>query len=223
MKTLFLSFISVILIQNLAIAGVFLEQLPASQQIYRGRAPKKFEIKQMKEVGITSVLIFKNEVKTEVNDEITQLLQNGFNRNKIYHIPFLWKDIKSEALACEQVLTALDILVKVSSSSQDKILFHCTAGEDRTGLLAGLVSQLLAGNSSKEAFKTEMCEKGYAGGNKNKPTHVSKTVDRYLTPIYFKISKMIEEGQIDLHHLDKKICKQIEKREALSQLTCAEY
>lgn len=194
-------------------AGVFLEPLQGSDKIFRGRAPKSTELRQMTKAGITSVLIFKNQTKTEVDDEINQLISAGFNEGKIFHVPFLWKDIASEKTACEQIITSLNILKNVENSADDKILFHCTVGEDRTGLLAGLMSQLLEQEDAQLSFQNQMCAKGYAGGNTRKPPHVSQAVDKYLTPLYYKISQLIETGALTFDKLSersaKKLCKQI--------------
>lgn len=194
-------------------AGVFLEPLQGSDKIFRGRAPKSTELRQMTKAGITTVLIFKNQTKTEVDDEINQLISAGFNEGKIHHVPFLWKDITSEKTACEQIITSLNILKNVENSEDDKILFHCTVGEDRTGLLAGLMTQLLEQEDAELSFQNQMCAKGYAGGNTSKPPRVSQAVDRFLTPLYYKISQLIQSGELNLTDLDsrtsRKVCKKI--------------
>lgn len=193
-----------------AYAGVFLEPIDEAQKIYRGRAPRAAEIKKMMNKGITTVVIFKNETKNEVTEEIKQLTNAGMDPEKIHHIPFLWKDVVSEKLACEQIIDALIILKNVSESTEDKVLFHCTVGEDRTGLLAGLMSQLLAQDNTDSSFVNHMCTKGYAGSNTNKPKHVSQAVDKYLTPLFYKVSHLIEQGKLSTESLNKKVCRNIE-------------
>lgn len=193
-----------------AFAGVFLEPIDEAQKIYRGRAPKTTEMKKLVKKGITTVIIFKNQTKNEVDLEIEQLTAAGIDPAKIHNIPFLWKDIESEKLACEQVIEALNIMQKVSESEDDKVLFHCTVGEDRTGLLAGLMSQLLNQDDTASSFINHMCTKGYAGGNLNKPKHVSQAVDKYLTPLFYKISRLIEQGSLNMESLNKRVCRNIE-------------
>lgn len=202
-------FLLITLFSNYCFAGVFLENLPQSDKIFRGRAPKQQEIQKMKEIGITSVLIFKNQTKDEVDTEVRQLINAGFDSNKIYKIPFLWKDFKSQRLACEQVLDALKILIEIERSSNDKVLFHCTVGEDRTGLLAGLMTQLMTQTDAHETYMNQMCLKGYSGGNTEKPLHVQNSVDRYLTPLYFKLSEQIKNGSLTMDNLDKNICRNL--------------
>ncbi len=104
-------------------------------------------------------------------------------------------------------MEALQILTKAAQSSDDKILFHCTVGEDRTGLLAGLMTQLLEQASTEDAYYNEMCLKGFSGGNQHKPLHVQKAVDQALTPLYFKVSELIQTKKLRVGHLNKKVCK----------------
>ena len=214
---------AILLYSNLSFAGVFLELLPGTDKIFRGRAPKATEMNILVETGITTIVIFKNQLKTEVDDEITSLTAVGISKKKIYHIPFLWKDVRSEQLACEQVIQALGVLAKVERSANDKVLFHCTVGEDRTGLLAGLMTQLLDQEDANQSYINQMCAKGYAGGNPSKPKNVSLTVDKYLTPLYFKISTLIQQGRLSRSHLDKKLCAEISTLDTESnQKTCSE-
>jgi protein-tyrosine phosphatase len=208
MKSVIL-FLSVIYVSINIFAGVFLEPIEGSAHVFRGRSPKAYEIQQMVNSGINSVLIIKNQTKNEVDEEIALLIEAGISPEKIYHIPLLWKDIISEVETCEHILTAIGILQKAEVSSEDKILFHCTVGEDRTGLVAGLFYQLLNQKSTDESYKTQMCKKGYAGGNYRKPKNVAALVDQNLTPLYFKISKLIQEGEINFSNIDASICKNI--------------
>lgn len=211
MKTFIILF--VFLAVQVGEAGVFLEPLQGSEKIFRGRAPKESEIRSLIKTGITSVLIFKNQTKTEVDTEIIQLIAAGINEDRIFHIPFLWKDITSEKIACEQIVSSLNVLKDVENSDTDKILFHCTVGEDRTGLLAGLMTQLLEQEDTAVSFRHQMCAKGYAGGNTSKPPKVSQAVDRFLTPLYYKISRLIQTGELSFTDLNSrtagKICKKM--------------
>lgn len=202
-------FVFAVLLAVQSWAGVFLENLPGSTRIFRGRAPKSTEMNVLKSKGITSVVIFKNQLKSEVDDEIAQLTEIGISEKNIHHIPFMWKDFTDEQLACEQVVDALSVLAEVQNSRRGKVLFHCTVGEDRTGLLAGLMTQLLQQQDTQESYTQQMCAKGYAGGNSAKPPKVAQAVDRFLTPLYFKISSMIESGELSLESLNKQACRQI--------------
>lgn len=191
-------------------AGVFLEPLNQSDKIYRGRTPRANEIKRLTDTGINTVLIFKDQKKTEVDDEIDNLVARGFDPKRIIHIPFLWKNIVSEKLACEQTVQALQILRRIQNSKSDKLFFHCTVGEDRTGLLAALFDQIMNGTPQSDSYIRNMCMKGYAGGNTEKPEHVSDAVDQYLSPLYFKLSKMIEQGDLSMQKMSKSVCAKIE-------------
>ncbi|MGZ3690249.1 MAG: tyrosine-protein phosphatase, partial [Pseudobdellovibrio sp.] len=142
----------------------------------------------------------------------------GLDPKKIYNIPFQWKDIKDEEKACEQVVQALSILNQVEKSTQDKVFFHCTVGEDRTGLLAGLISQIISNESMQSSFADEMCAKGYADGNPNKPKSVSAAVLKSLNPIYYKVSKLIETKQITRDHIDPAVCGKVANIEFSGQV-----
>ncbi|MBY0451700.1 MAG: tyrosine-protein phosphatase [Bdellovibrionaceae bacterium] len=202
-------------------AGVFLERVAHNPRVYRGRAPKPEEYKKLVKKGITTVIIFKNQNKTEVDDEIKGLQKIGFAPEKIHHIPLQWKDITSEKQACEQVVQALAIVNEVESSERDKVFFHCTVGEDRTGILAGLSSQLLGLRDQRMGYAKEMCRKGYSSGNPNKPADVSAQVEKYLTPLYLKISAMITNGQITRSNVNPEVCKNLPQLNAEAKLaTC---
>ena len=204
-------------------AGVFLERVANNPRVYRGRAPKPEEYKKLIKKGITTVIIFKNQNHSEVDDEIAGLEKLGMSPEKIYHIPLPWKDIPSETQACEQVIQALAIVSQVEASAQDKVFFHCTVGEDRTGLLAGLSAQLLGLRDQPSSYLKEMCNKGYASGNLHKPTDVSESVERSLTPLYLKISSLIVSGQLTRSNLNPEVCKNLPMLNTESHLsTCGE-
>ena len=109
-------------------------------KVFRGAAPGN-NLHQLKENDISHVLIFKNEIKTEVKDEIKLLNGSGI---KTKHIPFKWKDIDDSETACEQAIDALNYVIDTAKNKENGVMFHCTVGEDRTGLLAGIY--LLATN-----------------------------------------------------------------------------
>ncbi|MEQ1722096.1 MAG: hypothetical protein ABL930_02905 [Pseudobdellovibrio sp.] len=71
------------------------------------------------------------------------------------------------------------------------------------------MSQLLAQDDTNSSFVNHMCTKGYAGGNLSKPKHVSVAVDKYLTPLFYKMSKLIEKGELTSENLNKKACKKM--------------
>ncbi len=200
-----------------------MERVAYNPRVYRGRAPKPNEYKKLIKKGITTVIIFKNQNHSEVDDEIAVLEKLGMAPEKIYHIPLPWKDIPSETQACEQVIQALVIISEVDASAQDKVFFHCTVGEDRTGLLAGLSTQLLGLHDQRNSYLKEMCNKGYASGNPHKPAEVSASVERYLTPLYLKISSLIASGQLTRANLKPEVCKSLPMLNTESHFsTCGE-
>src|SRR5690606_20131805 len=88
-------------------------------------------------------------------------------------------------------------------------LFHCTAGEDRTGALAGLFRMLDEGLSTDEVFYGEMCPRGYSNGNPNKPWKVTGAIEAGLTPLFEAIAEKIEKEALNFDSLEKSLCQDI--------------
>lgn len=166
--------------------------------VLRGSEPAK-KVAELKDFGIDEVIIFKSQTKTEVDDELLALQTLGI---KSHHIPFKWKQLESAQAACEQLVDALAIIRRAQRNKKD-IFFHCTVGEDRTGMLAGLLRMQEEGLSADEAFRDEMCANGYADGNPKKPWHVANAIHQELTPLFFALAAKIEAGET----LTKKSCR----------------
>lgn len=180
-------------------------QVDREGQVFRGREPKK-AVSELKDIGVTDVIIFKNDVRGEVAREKEELKELGI---RYHHIPFLWKDLPSLPEACRQTVKALRIIKKVKSVG-GKVFFHCTAGEDRTGLLAGVYKMLTSGFSRQVAFETEMCRHGYANANPGKPAFVVDSIERGLTPLFLEMSRLIETGRLNQKTLSYAACGEIE-------------
>jgi protein tyrosine/serine phosphatase len=178
--------------------------LHEEENVFRGREPGN-KIKELKKMNITDVIIFKNDTKGEVEKELNDLESLGMNG---HHIPFQWKDIPSMQVACEQVIEALTIIKNVREEG-GSVYFHCTAGEDRTGLLAGLFQMLNNGIDQENAFAEEMCAKSYSDGNPRKPISVTAAIEKGLTPLFLTLASKIENGELSLEKLDKKVCRNI--------------
>lgn len=176
-----------------------------TDQIFRSAAPAQ-NMPFLSKTGFTHVLIFKNELKGEVTSEINDLLKIGIQRQNIYHIPFQWKEMGAFEDSCAQVLTALGYLVQVEKSRSKKILFHCTMGEDRTGVLAGLYRMLYHSWTLDRAFAEEMCAHGYEAGDKGKPWAVVNSVRNEVTPVFLAVASLIIQKKISFNNLDPAIC-----------------
>lgn len=177
----------------------------AEEVIFRGSQPGR-KVSELSELNITDVIIFKNDTKGEVPKELADLEELGING---HHIPFHWKDIPSLQMACEQVIEALSIIKKVKLNG-GSVFFHCTVGEDRTGLLAGLYRMLEESLDQETAFNEEMCLRGYSDGNPNKPGNVTGAIEKGLTPLFLEMSRLIESGELSMRKLDKKVCKKLQ-------------
>jgi protein-tyrosine phosphatase len=188
-------------------------QVDKEGNVFRGREPRSL-VNELAHLGITDVIIFKNEIKDEVQKEIAALNELGL---KSHHIPFVWKNFPSMVEACEQTIDALNIIHKVKAKN-NKVFFHCTLGEDRTGMLAGLYRMLEENLSEGKAFKLEMCARGYSDGNIQKPAMVTHAIKKELTPLFLALSAKIQSGEWKLGKLSKQSCKNITI--APTQLKC---
>ena len=178
-------------------------QIDREGSVFRGKEPKSL-VSELAGIGISDVIIFKNEVRDEVRKETGALKKLGI---RVHHIPFRWKEYPSMVEACEQTVEALNIIHRVKRAN-GKVFFHCTAGEDRTGMLAGLYLMLEERVSKKEAF-IEMCSKGYSDGNSHKPPYVTAAIQKELTPLFNALSAKIESGEWRLGRIPKKSCADI--------------
>lgn len=165
--------------------------------VLRGSQPGN-KIEELKIYGIQEVIIFKSQTKDEVDSELALLKEFKI---KAHHIPFRWKDLASVQIACEQTIEALNILRKAQKAGR-QVFFHCTVGEDRTGLLAGLWKMEQENLTLEEAYQTEMCERGYADGNSKKPWAVARSIHQELTPLFVALAQKMAIGE----KLTAKIC-----------------
>ncbi len=180
--------------------------LDDSEKIIRGMAPNKY-INDLLKLGVTDVLIFKNQVRSEVDKEIELLEQNGIEN--IYQIPFLWHDYPSYEETCAQTIEALKIIREIKQSSSRVLFYHCTVGEDRTGYLSAIWKLISSTESLEDVFQTQMCEKGYARGNPHKPEFVVKEVRNDLTPLFLAMTELVFQGKIRENYLSTRVCKNL--------------
>jgi hypothetical protein len=174
--------------------------------VLRGQEPRN-QIQQLLDKGVTDVVIFKNELGTEVRDEIQALRDAKLEDvdHRVHSIPFRWKKLTDADFheSCSQLLEGLTVLRDVLKTPKRRVYFHCTVGEDRTGLLAGLFRSLNQGWDMTRTFHDEMCENGYEAGNPNKPVGtVVPEVRRSLTPVFTKMEFLIQKGALTLDNVD---------------------
>lgn len=174
--------------------------------LVRGRAPKsKKELQELKEFGIEEFLIFKNDTKGEVAQQIKDLQALGYAKKDLVNVPFPWKDLRDTKASCDMTLQALLTMQKAEKAGRP-LYFHCTVGEDRTGYIAGLY--LLATGRSrdlKQVFRDEMCAHGYEAGDPHKPiANVVKPIRETLTPTFLMMADLVMKKG-----LSKDLCKDI--------------
>ncbi|WPU66454.1 tyrosine-protein phosphatase [Peredibacter starrii] len=204
MKTFILSLLilstNAFALEGLSIPNSF--QVDRHGHVFRGKEPKS-AVEELAHFGISDVIIYKNEVKDEVQKEILALNSLGINA---YHIPFRWKEYESMELACEQTVEALNLIYRIKAKG-GRVFFHCTAGEDRTGMLAGLYRMLEERIPGKVAFQYEMCARGYSDGNGRKPPLVTGAIQKELTPLFITLAQKIENREWKLGHIPKRSCQ----------------
>lgn len=157
--------------------------------------------------GVGAVLVFKNQTgQDDVGEETTELTNRGIAASRVASIPFKWKDIGPFAEPCTQTVQALKF-ISTNVAAGQKTFFHCTVGEDRTGMLAA-VHRLLnePGLGADAAWDQEMCERGYGSGNPLKPAFVTGALAQGLTPLYRKLAWMVATGKISKTQLDPAAC-----------------
>jgi len=157
--------------------------------------------------GVGAVLVFKNQTGADdVGAEITELTGRGLAPSRLTNIPFKWKDLGPFAETCKQTVDALKFIA-TNMAAGKKTLFHCTVGEDRTGLLAA-TQRLISDPTVKadRAWDEEMCEHGYGAGNPLKPAFVKGSLDHGLTPLYRKLAFLVATGKITAANLDPAVC-----------------
>jgi len=177
-----------------------------TRPLLRGMAPHG-ELKSLLKMGITDFLIFKLETRNEVTQEVTDLIQLGVSPSRIHKIPFQWKKVEFTE-SCLQTIEALSLMRKIAKSKDRALFFHCTVGEDRTGVLSGLYQMLRYDTLVWDAFENEMCEKGYGSGNPHKPYFkVVKPIRENLTPFYLKMAFLITYGKFNSGPLDPQLCQ----------------
>lgn len=177
--------------------------------LFRGMAPRDDQdFADLVSLGVGAVLVFKNQTGsgTDVADEMQALRDRGLEASRVAHIPFKWKELGSFKETCEQTVEGLKFIASNTKAGK-KTFFHCTVGEDRTGLLAAAHRLLTEpALTADQAFDEEMCERGYGAGNPLKPAFVKGQLAGGLTPFYRKLSWMIESGKLRADALDPAAC-----------------
>ena len=175
-------------------------------KVLRGSTPVGEQLKLLVDQGVTDILVFKKEKDGEVSSELMAFEGLGLKTSSLNHISAEWKIALPFRQTCEQYVRALLLIREVEKSEDRRIYFHCTAGQDRTSLLAGLY-QVLHGENAREVFEKEMCGRGYeAGGGQEKPMTVIRAIRRNLTPFYLQMVQLIQTQGITLDQLTPEIC-----------------
>lgn len=177
--------------------------------VIRGMAPvQDGAVEELINYGIEEILIFKNQTREEIDKEVDELFKAKFPMDNIHHIPFKWKDFYNFEVPCIQTIKALRIL-RHAYKQKKPIFFHCTVGEDRTGFLAGVFRYLLNPRQDiNQLFKKELCERGYAAGNPEKPDFVVNAIRDGISPLFTKFLYKIDSKAISFKNLNYETCSE---------------
>lgn len=164
-------------------------------QLFRGALPKSSgEYAELTKYKIQDTLIFRDDAEDEIRREQQTLQTLGIRST---WLPMTWNKPKDPRTNCYQAVKAVKLLLELKRQGRH-VFFHCTAGQDRTGLVAGLYRMLVEQWSAQKAFRDEMCARGYAdGGPSSKPAWISRAVAESLTPVFLALGREIETtGQL---------------------------
>ena len=180
--------------------------------LIRGMRPRSDDdVKQLKQIGVTDILIFRDSPKEESSawEEFELLEKNGISSSRARVIPFKWKNIEDFEAACEQTIDALQMMREIDHAKDRGLFFHCTVGEDRTGYLSALYRILYQNWNSEQAWKKEMCENGYADGNPIKPLWVSEEIHKGVSVLFSHMTALIEQKKLAPDRLYKSACREL--------------
>ncbi|HVJ65605.1 MAG TPA: tyrosine-protein phosphatase [Bdellovibrionota bacterium] len=183
----------------------------AESKILRANRPLSPDhITELQKHGIHKVLVFKEFSSPESRETLRRLYtEHGFADVDMHWIKFPWRNIKNYRETCEQVVEALNY---IKTHESEGVIFHCTVGEDRTGLLAGTLRQVRDGWSRERAFREEMCPRGYANGNHDKDDYVKYQIHRALSPLFEYLSEAAAQKHLSWNALSVSVCQGIDTK-----------
>lgn len=205
MKTLILSLLVLGGISQAALQNF--HSIDREQKVFRGAQPVG-KAKELKALKFTDVLIIKQQTRGEVDKELAELKAVGI---RSHVIPMKWADVEPHEV-CNQMIEAVETLKKLKREKK-KIYLHCTAGEDRTGAVAALYRMVEQGARRDDVYANEMCKKGYADGNPNKPGLVVQKIRKSITPAFFALANSIDSGS----GLHPGVCERLRTEGALTR------
>lgn len=184
----------------------------SGSEIYRGAQPSGREA-DARALGITDVLILKNEMWSEVRSEQRRWKELGYADNRVVHIPFRWRNSEEES-ACLEMMEGLTFAQTALREPGAKLYVHCTAGEDRTGVFIATLRMLIQGESLEAAF-AEACTHGFADANRWKPRIIVNQVKTGLRPLLGKFATWIDRGELRWGRPRPELCREIGQTEPL--------
>ncbi len=173
------------------------EVLNAPGRIIRGGQPTLRNLPQLAAIHTTDFVIFKYDNQGEVAQEIQELAKH-FPRAQVHHYPMSWNAIVDD-VPCRYTVQALNDLMAAARTPGRVAYFHCTYGEDRTGLLAGLLRMTTQGWTADKAFHTEMCPHGFGFGDTTRSPAIGAKSEAGLVPIFLQLASQIQGHGVNLN------------------------
>ncbi len=176
-------------------------------EIIRGNAPLNYKnLNLMKKMGITDVIIFKNDKAGEVASELNGLHDIGYNTETAKHVDFDWKDNNEFQRGCLKYINTIQDL-REKMNNNHKVYLHCTTGEDRTGVVSGLYQAIYSPKMSvADIFQKQMCDRGYEAGDKTKSPDVVEKIRAGLTVNFTKMIYLVKQKQEKSQTIDASLC-----------------
>lgn len=188
--------------------------------LLRSKAPsKKEQLDYLKdEVGVKRILVFKEwtPAQARARERMIELYDSATFTipTNVTNILFKWKGITDFKESCLQTIDGLKV-IKAAEDANERILLHCTHGEDRTGYLSAMYRLLknpVSFANFRDIWKNEMCEHGYSSGNgtTGKLIGAAPAIDHPvtgLTPLFLKMYSKIEDGTLNWETLNPEVCE----------------
>lgn len=208
---------------NIPNSHLVLENKKNNVKIYRSMAPVlPGNIESMKKTNIQKILIIKKDSKGEVKKEIKDLKKSGYTKNQIHQIPIEWKNVNL-IKTCNQFVAGLEQVNDFYHNGKGNMLYHCTVGEDRTGILTGLskmwFSKITNDSQIKKHFEEDLCRGGFGRGNPEKPFEkVVVPIRKNLTPLYVFLYEQIRRLKIQDQALTNEFCHKLSNKKLLKKV-----
>ncbi len=179
--------------------------------VYRGMRPMNAEHAKIlvDQANISDVLIFRETTADVPKEEEMGWFKNlGLSDENISYVPFRWRGFENDfKRPCLETLEALEKIKLALATSSKSLFVHCTVGEDRTGYLMGLYRMAFEKWNFSKAHREEMCARGYADANVQKPEFVNTAVHDNISVLFLKMEYGLKTKKWSAARLNRAFCE----------------